>query len=159
MQKYTIARLKKIFFLNLARLQMPGALRAKMLKLGGIDIPDATGVSIGEGVIMDRLFPQNIHIGHHVRITMNCIVLTHFFDSTFPRLRFDSGHVYIGNNVFIGAGTIICNAVKIGDNAVVGAGAIVIKNIPAGEIWGGNPARFIKKRPGYENYGDKTAYE
>lgn len=41
--------------------------------------------------------------------------------------------------------TLIVNAVTIGDNAVIGAGSIVNKDIPAGEIWGGNPARFIKK--------------
>lgn len=158
MQEYSFRRLKKILLLNLARFQMPGAYRAKMLKLGGIDIPNTLGVSIGEGCILDRLYPQNIHIGHHVRITMNCVILTHYFDSSFPRLRFNSGHVYIGNNVFIGAGTIICNSVKIGDNAIVGAGSIVTRNIPSGEIWGGNPARFIKKRPGYEDWGDKPAY-
>lgn len=36
MQEYSFRRLKKILFLNLARFQMPGAYRAKMLKLGGI---------------------------------------------------------------------------------------------------------------------------
>lgn len=37
------------------------------------------------------------------------------------------------------------NAVNIGDGAVIGAGSIVNRDIPAGEIWAGNPARFIRK--------------
>ncbi len=41
--------------------------------------------------------------------------------------------------------TLIVNAVNIGDGAIIGAGSIVNRDIPAGEIWGGNPARFIKK--------------
>ena len=40
---------------------------------------------------------------------------------------------------------LIVNAVNIGDGAIIGAGSIVNRDIPAGEIWGGNPARFIKK--------------
>lgn len=56
------------------------------------------------------------------------------------------GEVHIGKNVFIGINTIIANAVNIGDGAVIGAGSIVTKDIPAGEVWAGNPARFIKKR-------------
>ena len=41
--------------------------------------------------------------------------------------------------------TLIVNSVDIGDNAVIGAGSIVNCDIPPGEIWAGNPARFIKK--------------
>jgi len=53
--------------------------------------------------------------------------------------------VYIGNYVFIGARCIICKGVHIGDKSIVAAGSVVVKDIPAGEIWGGNPAHFIKR--------------
>lgn len=46
--------------------------------------------------------------------------------------------------MFIGVGTLICNSVVIGDDAVVGAGSVVTKDIPANEVWAGNPAKFIK---------------
>lgn len=53
----------------------------------------------------------------------------------------------IGNDVWIGANTIILPSCKnIGNGAVIAAGAIVTKDIPPYEIWGGNPAQFIKKR-------------
>ncbi|MDD7449027.1 MAG: hypothetical protein PUK62_07400 [Prevotellaceae bacterium] len=42
--------------------------------------------------------------------------------------------------------TIIANSVTIGDNAVIGAGSIITCDIPANEVWAGNPAKFIKKR-------------
>ena len=47
--------------------------------------------------------------------------------------------------MFIGSNVTILKGVTIGDEAVVGAGSIVTKDIPAGEIWAGNPARFIRK--------------
>lgn len=56
------------------------------------------------------------------------------------------GEVKIGERVFIGMNTLIVNAITIGDLAVVGAGSVVLKNIPAGEIWAGDPAKFIRKR-------------
>jgi len=53
--------------------------------------------------------------------------------------------IVIGNDVFVGANTIILKGVTIGDRAIIGAGSVVTKNIPADEIWGGNPAKFIRK--------------
>lgn len=51
----------------------------------------------------------------------------------------------IGDNVLIGAHSIILKGVTIGNNAVVAAGSVVSRSIPANELWGGNPAKFIKK--------------
>lgn len=51
----------------------------------------------------------------------------------------------IGNNVTIYANSVIIGNVHIGDNAIIGAGSVVLKDIPANEIWAGNPAHFIKK--------------
>jgi len=51
--------------------------------------------------------------------------------------------VYIGNDVFVGANSIILKGVTIGDRVIIGAGSVVCKDIPADEIWAGNPVRFI----------------
>lgn len=52
--------------------------------------------------------------------------------------------VVIGKGAFIGCNTIIGKGVVIGQRSVVAAGSVVVKNIPNDEIWGGNPAQFIK---------------
>jgi acetyltransferase-like isoleucine patch superfamily enzyme len=53
--------------------------------------------------------------------------------------------VIIGRGVFIGARAIILKGVTIGDRAVVGAGAVVSKDVPAGHIAAGNPARVFAR--------------
>lgn len=53
--------------------------------------------------------------------------------------------VTIENGAFIGAHSIILKGVTIGEKSVIGAGSVVTGNVPANEIWAGNPARFIRK--------------
>ena len=53
--------------------------------------------------------------------------------------------ILLKQGCFIGANSIILKGVTIGQNAVIGAGSVVSKNIPDNEIWGGNPAQFIKE--------------
>ena len=53
--------------------------------------------------------------------------------------------VRIGEDVFIGAHSIILKGVTIGDRSIVGAGSVVTKAIPADEVWAGNPARCIRR--------------
>lgn len=53
--------------------------------------------------------------------------------------------VTIGNNCWIGGNTVICPGVHIGDNVVIGAGSVVTKDIPDWSIAAGNPCRVIRK--------------
>ena len=53
--------------------------------------------------------------------------------------------ILIGDGAFIGAHSIILKGVSIGKRAVIGAGSVVTKNIGDDEIWGGAPARLIRK--------------
>ena len=45
----------------------------------------------------------------------------------------------------IGAGAVLVCGIEIGEKAMVGAGSVVTKSVPAGELWAGNPAKFIRK--------------
>lgn len=60
--------------------------------------------------------------------------------------RPEDAFTVIGNDVWIGERAIIKAGVKIGDGAVIGMGSVVTKDVGAYEIWGGNPAHFIRKR-------------
>jgi acetyltransferase-like isoleucine patch superfamily enzyme len=97
---------------------------------------------------------QRVSIGDNTRIGMNCVIYDTDFHDLDHRKRVAvpedfSGvrrkPVIIGANVFIGAHATILKGVTIGEAAIIGAGSVVTKDIPAGEIWGGNPARFIAR--------------
>lgn len=53
--------------------------------------------------------------------------------------------IHIKSGAFVGTRSIILKGVTIGEGSIVGAGSVVSKSIPDGEIWAGNPAKFIKK--------------
>lgn len=57
----------------------------------------------------------------------------------------NSKPILIKEGAFIGGNTIILKGVTVGERSIVGAGSVVTKNIPDGEIWAGNPAKFIRK--------------
>ena len=97
---------------------------------------------------------QEITIGHHVNIGGGCKIFDTNFHSIDWRDRNDrkkdvenqkTASVHIGDYVFIGTRSIVCKGVTIGDRSVIAAGSVVVKDVPADEVWGGNPAHFIKK--------------
>ena len=117
-------------------------IRLRMLKLGGVNLRGHA--FIGANVTFDGIHPELITIGEGAIITTGTCILSHFYST--KDSKFYLGEVHIGDHVFIGMNTLIVNAVNIGDNAVIGAGSIVTCDIPANEIWAGNPAKFIRKR-------------
>lgn len=97
---------------------------------------------------------EEIIIGNHVNIGAGCMIMDSNFHSTDWRDRLDrrkdienhrNAPIKIGDVVFIGARSIICKGVTIGDHAMIAAGSVVVSDVPANEVWGGNPAKFIKK--------------
>jgi acetyltransferase-like isoleucine patch superfamily enzyme len=52
---------------------------------------------------------------------------------------------HIAQHVTIGSNATILGNVRIGKGAMIGAGSVVTKNVPPGEIWAGNPAKFLRK--------------
>lgn len=97
---------------------------------------------------------SEITIGNCVNIGAGTMVFDTDFHSTNWQDRCDRKvdvnnrkikPVHIGDYVFIGARCIVCKGVNIGSKSMVAAGSVVVKDIPEGELWGGNPARFVKK--------------
>jgi acetyltransferase-like isoleucine patch superfamily enzyme len=95
---------------------------------------------------------NKIEIGDYVFIGGSCKIWDTDFHSVDPLERRHRGNanvitlpIKINDHAFIGGNSIILKGVEIGKNSVVAAGSVVTKSIPANEIWGGNPARFIRE--------------
>ena len=138
----------------LMALPMSGYIRARLAFLGGVKYvrikeDSKFDVFIGQNCQIDSMHPELISIGNWTTIATGSVILSHFLNSEqsyFPYFQHDFGCVSIGRGVFIGANCVICKPVSIGDGAIVAAGSIVLNDIPPYEIWGGNPAHFLKKR-------------
>lgn len=113
-------------------------------------------IKIGDNT---RIHGTCIHAYEYIEIGSNCLVAANcqIFDGSGHDLSFDnpsnrintngnSKPVYISDNVWIGAGSIILPGVKIGQGAVVAAGSIVTKNVEDMTVVGGNPAKVINMK-------------
>ena len=59
--------------------------------------------------------------------------------------------VEVHNNAVVGGGCTLLPGANLGENSVLGGGSVLTKPIPAGEVWAGNPARFLMTREEYDN--------
>lgn len=95
------------------------------------------------GVILDPSHCWLISIGDNVTLAPRVHVLAHDA-STCNHLGYARiGNVVIGNNVFVGAESVILPNVSIGDNSVIGANSTVSRDIPANVVAAGSPAKVI----------------
>lgn len=91
----------------------------------------------------DHLYPQLISIGDRVTISTNVTILAHDASTNVVGCATKLGRVTIGNNVFIGTGTIILCNTHIGSNVVIGAGSLVTRDLPDDGVYAGVPARWV----------------
>lgn len=109
----------------------------------------AEDVSIGEGTVVmaNTVIHPNIQIGEHCIINTSAIVEHDCRIGDYSHISpaaILTGNVQVGNNVHIGANATILPGITIADDAIIGAGAVVTKNVAAGSVMIGNPARKIK---------------
>lgn len=112
-------------------------------------------------------YGYNITCGERVYFNVNCVVLdvakviigndvmfapgvqlytaTHPVDKELRKTLEYGKPITIGNDVWIGGGTIILPGITIGNNCVIGAGSVVTKDVPDNSMAVGNPAKVIKK--------------
>lgn len=91
-----------------------------------------------------------IRIGDDVQIGPNVQLLTptHPIEPGPRRDKWEAAKpITIGDNVWLGGGVIVVPGVTIGENTVVGAGSVVTRDLPAGVVAVGNPARVVKELP------------
>lgn len=130
--------------------------------LYGCEIGDGsrvgTFVEIQKGVTVGRNCKIQSHafVCEGVTIEDNCFVGhgVMFCNDRRPRAARDDGTLLteadwtlektlVKRGASIGSGSTIMPGVTIGEGALIGGGAVVTKNVPAGEVWAGNPARRI----------------
>lgn len=110
-------------------------------------------ISIGNNCqINDNVRLDNVHIGDNVMIGRDTIFLgkTHIYkDCTKPMIEQGQktlNSTIIENDIWIGARVIIMPSINIAEGCIIGAGSILTKDTVAFGVYGGNPARLIKKR-------------
>jgi acetyltransferase-like isoleucine patch superfamily enzyme len=114
-------------------------------------------MEIGEGSVislsakLDKTNPRGIHIGKYTVITFGAAILTHDYVNNRDR------SVYIGDNCFIGAHSIILPGVTIGNNCIVSAASVVARDVPAGSLVAGNPARVVEHNVKTDHYGVRSS--
>lgn len=133
--------------------------------LGEITVGDRC--SIGGGSLLICTQEAGIHIGNHVMLSWNVTVIDSNSHSVDPNVRMNDafdwlagvetnrmGHykdwscvqsapIYIHDGVWVGFGSTIMKGVTIGKGAVVASNSVVTKDVPAGAIVAGNPARVV----------------
>jgi len=115
--------------------------QAAILRSRGMRI--GRNVRIHGGVVLDAAHAWHISIGDDVTIAPRAMVLAH--DASTKKLvgKVRIALTRLGDRVFVGAGAIVMPGVFVEDDAIIGAGSVVTKDVAAGTIVAGNPARVI----------------
>lgn len=127
----------------------------------GCQIRNFTVIELGEGILRmgkDSVigYSSFLQVTGEVNIGANSLLGPHccYISSTHsilpnvpisksPLIR---GNINIGSNVWVGANCTINHNVTLGNNCIIGANSFVNKNVPASQVWGGSPAKYLKDK-------------
>ena len=107
---------------------------------GSLDYSHCWLISIGDNVTL----APGVRLIAHDASTASRIV---------PNCHTKIGLIRIGNNVFVGANSVVLLNVTIGNNVIIGAGSVVTRDIPDGSVAVGNPARVVSS---FDEYARKN---
>lgn len=142
-----------------------------IVKKATLEIAKSKGMKVGENLYIEGIpnfgsEPFLVEIGDNVTLAEGASFINHAGDARVTK-RLESysdgrnfGRIKIGNNTFIGKGTIILPGVSIGSNCIVGSLSLVSSSIPDNSVYGGTPAKYICT---IDEYGERllknnTAY-
>ena len=100
----------------------------------GDNVTVKSGVQLWDGITLE----DDVFVGANVTFT----------NDKYPRSKSADWQcltTIVKKGASIGAGSTILCGITIGENAMIGAGSVVTKDVPAGELWLGNPAKFLRR--------------
>jgi acetyltransferase-like isoleucine patch superfamily enzyme len=121
--------------------KLPGTRCKSALFRRFLGISMGRDVGLAYGVYLDAYAPSMISFGDNVIVGFESRIFVHAFTLTRQRVR----PVKIGNNVLIGAFSVIAPGVTIGDGATIAPATVVTRDVPAGALAAGNPMRITKR--------------
>ncbi len=111
---------------------------------GAIRIGDGTFINV-DAVMLD-VMPITIGAACQIGTRVQLLTASHPLDPEPRRIGWEYGQsITIADNVWLGGGAIVCPGVSIGEDTVVGAGAVVSRDLPAGVLAAGVPARVLRE--------------
>lgn len=141
----------------------PGVKLSKFINLYGCTVGENTKIGAFVEIQKNARVGKNCKISSHTFICEGVVIedevfVGHgvtFINDTYPRATTDSGSLQteadwkveptlVKRGASIGSGATILANVTIGERALVGAGSVVTKDVPAGAIVAGNPAKIIR---------------
>lgn len=134
-----------------------------LIKNATIKLAVNRGLKIGDNIFVQGIpnfgsEPFLIEIGDNVTVAEGVSFINHGGDARVTKKieKYSDGRnfgrIKIGNNTFIGKGSIILPGVEIGDNCIIGSLSIISNSIPSNSVYAGSPAKFICT---IEDYGEK----
>jgi len=139
-----------VVMVNTAKFSMLGkANRCKFVVMKNGKLQIGKKVAMSNATIIASL---SVQIGNNIMIGGGTTIVDTDFHSFNPdhwhtsndALNMKSEPVIINDNVFIGMDSVILKGVTIGSNVIIAARSVITKDIPPYQIWGGNPAKFIR---------------
>jgi maltose O-acetyltransferase len=112
----------------------------------GTQISLGAGTFVNYDCVMLDVAPITVGAACQLATRVQLLTATHPIDPEPRRLGWEAGQpIAIGDNVWLGGGVIVCPGVTIGNDTVVGAGAVVTRDLPAGVVATGVPARVQRE--------------
>lgn len=142
-------RLIKKFFYYLRQIKGYLTFGRRVYVHGKFKVVNSKNVTIGERCSVNEgvfiLGQCQIQIGNDVTLSARSMLIDSGLDFQSSEHRHIDGYIVIEDGVWIGAGAIVLPRVSVGKGSVVGAGSVVTRDVPAGVLVAGNPARVIRQ--------------
>ena len=127
-----------IVWLNGSRFAPWWAMKNWMVRRSGAKV--GKHVSLGYACQLDILFPGRITIEDDAIVGYGATLLAHAYTHD----EYQLGDVRVGAGATVGANATLLPGVSVGARAIIGAGSVVTRDVPAGELWAGVPARKVR---------------